>query len=569
MKIAGSVSFFALVLSLAPLNVVDAAQWHREFLSSSGSELRQDVPLKQNTALPISNLPPLDLLDVQDEARSTPLIAGFAGAVLAQISQNAQVVRLEPPQRLALAAFYKAQDGKPLFIEESGQRTPLAIALIERLRAAYEDGLNPADYIHASFTSSLSDEHSRVAYELDLASSILRYAHHAAIGRIDPAQISPLITPKLKAPDAGEVLGRVSSSADPVKELESYHPTHRGYHALRAALNELLRGTPPHDAPISISGTPVKLGMSDPRIPQLRVRFALVSHPDTRSDVLDPVLAEALRGFQEAKGMPSHGTLDLGTIKALNAEQDQRTRQIEDIIANMERWRWLPRQLGDFHVWVNIPEYLVRVIQQEMPLYQGRVVVGKKETPTPIFSSSIQYLVVNPTWTPPPSIVKKELLPLYEKDPVAFAKKGLEVIRSKNGAISFRQPPGERNALGRIKFMFPNDHAVYLHDTPSKSFFAQSRRAYSHGCVRVDQPLKFADTLLTHEKGLDSRRLSAMFGSSERYINLRQTIPVHLVYFTSQIDDHGKVSSFDDIYGFHARLKTLLAKQRLMAAKRS
>jgi len=258
--------------------------------------------------------------------------------------------------------------------------------------------------------------------------------------------------------------------------------------------------------------------------------------------------------FQRANGLPASGALTARTISALSGGDPA---QLEgEIVANMERWRWLPRDLGATRVEVNIPDYQVKVTRNEKVVHRARVIVGKVETQTPIFSDSMEYLVVNPYWNVPPSILRKEMLPAFQKDPGYFTKRGYEVVQ-RGGQMSVRQPPGERNALGQIKFMFPNDHAVYLHDTPSRALFANPRRAYSHGCVRVDKPFALAQALLPSD--WSEERLRKMVGGrNEKTVRLASHIPVHLQYFTIFTDEIGKLEVREDIYGHSRKVRTAL-----------
>jgi len=226
-----------------------------------------------------------------------------------------------------------------------------------------------------------------------------------------------------------------------------------------------------------------------------------------------------------------------------------------DLIANMERWRWLPADLGREHIAVNIPEFRLRILRNEAVIHQTRVIVGKPETPTPVFSGVMEYAIVNPSWNVPPSILKNEFLPRLAADPLYAAKRGYEVIR-RNGQIAIRQPPGERNALGFIKFMFPNQHAVYLHDTPNRSLFSAERRAFSHGCVRVDQPFRLADVVLG--AAWSESRLRGLIGHGERTISLPERLPVHLMYFTTSVDERGVLRSMEDLSGVNRRVRVAL-----------
>ncbi len=246
-------------------------------------------------------------------------------------------------------------------------------------------------------------------------------------------------------------------------------------------------------------------------------------------------------------------------------------QQKSDIIANMERWRWLPLDLGSSYILVNIPEYQLRMVRNGVQVHQTRVIVGKPNTPTPIFSGDMDHLIVNPYWNIPPSIALKEMLPQLQQDPHALERRGFEVVRRgkvvdpasidwTSGVynITIRQLPGERNALGAIKFMFPNDHAVYLHDTPSRGLFNSASRALSHGCVRVAEPFGLAQTVLEPENGYSSHRLRSMVGGAERTFNLKTKLPVHLGYFTSFVDENGQYQSRSDIYGYNRRVKMAL-----------
>ncbi len=226
----------------------------------------------------------------------------------------------------------------------------------------------------------------------------------------------------------------------------------------------------------------------------------------------------------------------------------------------MERWRWLPRDLGADHLEVNIPNYEVRLYHGPALAYTSRVVVGKPDTPTPLFSNKMVYLIVNPSWNVPQSIIKKELMPKLAADPHYLQRLGYDV-EYENGRLHVRQPPGERNALGRIKFMFPNDFAVYLHDTPSRSLFSSTRRAFSHGCVRVDQPFSFAEAVLGPNHGWSQARMKKLIGGKERTVFLPESLPIHLVYFTTAVDETGMLRQSEDIYGYSRKVRSLLGLQ--------
>jgi L,D-transpeptidase YcbB len=239
-------------------------------------------------------------------------------------------------------------------------------------------------------------------------------------------------------------------------------------------------------------------------------------------------------------------------LAEIGANRPTQSRLEGDILANMERWRWLPADMGTRHVWVNVPEFKLRLVQDGRPIHEARVIVGKPETPTPVFSDEMDHAVVNPSWYVPPSIFKNE----FHSDPAYAAARGYDVVYGKNGAVSIRQPPGERNALGFVKFMFPNQHAVYLHDTPNRRLFGAEKRAFSHGCVRLDQPFRFGEFVLGSE--WTEARLKSLIGRGERTIRLAEKIPVHLTYFTVFVDDKGELRQTADLYAFNNKVRVAL-----------
>ncbi len=227
----------------------------------------------------------------------------------------------------------------------------------------------------------------------------------------------------------------------------------------------------------------------------------------------------------------------------------------------MERWRWVPRDLGKTYVMVNIPDYTLRVVRDEKLVWKTKVVVGKPNLPTPLLSAEMKFITVNPTWNVPPSIIQNEYLPALQQDPQAMERIGLKVEQNRDGTVRIWQPPGDRNALGRIRFNFPNKFLVYQHDTPDKHLFAHDKRAYSHGCMRVQDPLKYGEVLLSlalPNENYTAERLQKMFGGSEININFPQNIPVHLTYQTAFVDDDGKLQIRDDVYGRDQRLLAIL-----------
>jgi murein L,D-transpeptidase YcbB/YkuD len=244
---------------------------------------------------------------------------------------------------------------------------------------------------------------------------------------------------------------------------------------------------------------------------------------------------------------------------------------INTIIANMERWRWLPRDLGQTYVMVNIPDYSLAVIDNGRSAFTTRIVVGKPGAQaTPVMSATMQYITVNPTWNVPPSIIRNEYLPALAQDPDALSRIGLKIEHTRNGELRVYQPPGERNALGRIRFNFPNRFLVYQHDTPDKGLFAHATRAYSHGCMRVQFPDRYAEVLLSlsqPQAGYTAERIRSLFGKDERNINLARPIPVHLTYQTAFVDADGHLQTRADVYGRDHAILALMRGEQVVAER--
>ncbi|WP_246519703.1 L,D-transpeptidase family protein [Ancylobacter lacus] len=467
----------------------------------------------------------------------------------------------------AVIAFYAGRADRPVFTA-GGALSPVGTAVMAQLATAAQDGLTPSDYAVATPAAGAAPAALADA-ELRIAAATLLYARHLQTGRFRPGRISDDVDPLLTPPDPAAVLAAVAAGPDARAALAAHAPQYPGYAALKAKLAEL-RGQ--QDGPPTLqvpSGPVLRPNMRDARVPLLRARLGVKGDPADL--VYGAELVDAVKAMQEKLGQTPNGIVGKGLIAALNGTGEQR---INLIISNMERWRWLPHDVAPNYVFVNIPEFLVRIYKDGNVVHQTRVVVGKPENPTPLLSHDMEYLVVNPSWNVPPGIARKEYLPRLAGDPYFLARQGIDVVRNGKvvdpGAVdwsrgtqgySFRQPPGERNALGKIKFMFPNKHSVYLHDTPSRALFAQDRRAFSHGCVRVFEPLKFAEVIFELGMPADTwneARISKLLGGSERYVNLKQRFPVHLAYFNAWVNEAGALVTREDIYGIDAQTQSML-----------
>jgi murein L,D-transpeptidase YcbB/YkuD len=270
-----------------------------------------------------------------------------------------------------------------------------------------------------------------------------------------------------------------------------------------------------------------------------------------------------VKKFQRANELPVTGNLDARTIKELNGPP--RDKQIDTIIVNMERWRWYPRDLGAAHVIVNLPDYTLKVMQNGNQVWTTRIVIGKPNMATPLLSETMKYITINPTWNVPPSIVQNEYLPALAQDPTVLQRMGLRLTYNRDGSVHIFQPPGEANALGRIRFNFPNRFLVYQHDTPDKQLFGNDTRADSHGCMRVQDPAKYAEVLLNiarPDENWTVDRIKRMFGTAEQDIQLPKPIWVHLTYQTAFVDDAGKLQIRRDVYNLDGRLLAAIKSER-------
>lgn len=464
-------------------------------------------------------------------------------------------------ERAAVEVFYRDRDFAPLWTTK-GSLNARGSGAIAFLREVASDGLDPADYPVPDF-AALSDPEARAKADVVLTDSILTFARHARTGRVHFTRVSGAILYQLQYPDPAEVLSRVATSDDVGKTLDSYHPQQPGYKALKAKLAEARTS-------VAVSGETIvrvpegpmlRPGMEDIRVPILRKRLKMTSEPDSLR--YDEEVVEAVQSFQREAGLSPDGLLGPNTLAHLNGGKVKtRSDVIDVIVANMERWRWLPRDLGTAHAMLNIPDYTLKVVDHGRTVWSTRVVVGKPgRMATPLLSETIKSITINPTWNVPPSIIRNEYLPALEQDPGALDRIGLKVVQNRNGTIRVYQPPGAGNALGRIRFNFPNKFLVYQHDTPDKHLFARAKRAYSHGCMRVQNPDEYAEVLLSltqPTEGYTIDRIRRMYGTGERNINLDRPMPVHLTYQTAFVDDTGRLQLRDDVYGRDAQVLALL-----------
>ena len=479
-------------------------------------------------------------------------------------------------------------DGGALLWSAGGRPTPPAVAMVGALTTVDRRGLRPDDYDAAALArlaaAPVLTPADQASFDVALSAAAARVVRALALGRVRPATMHPglrirFADPELDVPAAVAALARDSA---PGRALDALEPPFLHYRLLAAALARYraLATADSAAAPVTV-GTPLRPGGRDAGVPRLRrLLVTLGDLPNTApvgdSLAYDPALADAVRAFQRRQGAEPDGVVGAGTLGQLRRPFDDRVTQIA---LTLERWRWLPRAFSEPPVIVNVPAFRLHAFRsssdREADLLSMDVVVGDAfDSRTPVFSDQLEYLVFSPYWDVPPSIARGEIVPKARRDAGYLERGNYEVVAPDGrvlgqspaavaalaaGRARVRQRPGPANALGRVKFIFPNDHAVYLHDSPAQAVFARARRDASHGCVRVAEPARLAAFLLRDQPAWDSARVAAALqGTAPRQVNLRTRVPVHLVYATAVAREDGRVFFYDDIYGHDRALARAL-----------
>ena len=451
-----------------------------------------------------------------------------------------------------LPCFYDRRGFAPAWVGDASLRRD-ADELLAAIAEAPSDGLNPEDYHLAGLRQGLDQAKSQASpadlaeLDLGLTDAFLRLAADLAHGRVNPELIYSDCAIDVPEVDLPGVLESALAAGTVRRSLADLAPAHPGYRALKQAL-ALYRTK---DWPPVPAGAPLRTGDKNERVAALRARLEASGDlvppdpaaPPGERDLFDAPLQAALRGFQGRQGLEDDGAVGPATLEALNVAAADRMRQIE---INLDRWRWLPRDLGERYVMVNVAGFALQVVEADKPILSMRIVAGKPSTRTPMFTGTMTHIVLNPYWNVPPVILKNEIEPKMKSDPGYAARENLEVLPG--GKV--RQKPGPNNALGKIKFLFPNRFNVYLHDTPAQALFSRSVRTFSHGCIRVEKPLDLAEYLLRDDPAWTREKIGSVLGDGrERWIVVPRPLPVHLVYWTAWVDDAGALQFRKDVYG--------------------
>jgi murein L,D-transpeptidase YcbB/YkuD len=496
-------------------------------------------------------------------------------------------------ERAVVTKFYKERDYQPIWIDGSGV-TDRARQVTTVLAASASEGLEPRNYGIARIAElqSATSAADRAELEALLSLAAVSYAADLASGRVEPAKIDPETYVFPRDVDEAKVLGNLASLPDPVEFLKHYVPDAPEYIRLRSALAEYRRIAKAGGWPTIPDGPTIKPGTKDARVPVLRERLKatgdLAADAPTDADpaFYDKTTEVAMRDFQVRHGLDVDGAVGKQTLEELNVPVE---RRIDQILANMERRRWMPDDPGPRYVFVNLADFQLKVVKENRTLISTRVIVGAPYTRTPVFTGTMSYIEINPYWVVPPSIASKEILAAVKRDPGYLAKQklivfsgwqaGAEVVdpstvswasySPRSFPYKIRQEPGDGNSLGRIAFMMPNKYNIYLHDTPAKSLFDRSSRGFSHGCIRVQNPTRLAEVIFRDieqdPKWTPEAIQAAIDTNRNQIVPLARTIPVHIAYITVFANKDGTVNFRRDVYGRDARLMALLNQGRQIA----
>ena len=507
-------------LTAAPTGASPAGQSAET--SSAPTAPASDSPAATIDATPVKSTDPVSAIEqnvVSDPLASLdPADRAVAEKIRDLLAAKSDAIFPSKSERMPVESFYQNRTLAPLWLER-GVANARAAAVIARLKDADADGLDVSDYRTPNFAGLGPD--ALAGADLKLTQTVLTFARHLQAGRFPYKRVSQNNIQLPQAPpEPAAILAKIVSAADAGKALDEFSPPHEAYQKLKAKLAEM-RAKP----------------------------------AGARPEVGDgPVLEHAT------------GNLDARTVKELNGPI--RDKQIDLVIANMERWRWYPRDLGATNVIVNQPDFTLKVMHNGSQIWTTRIVIGDPSPgkQTPLLSETMKSVTVNPTWNVPPSIMYNEYMPALARDPTVLARMGLNVSYEPDGSLHVSQPPGGANVLGRLRFNFPNRFLVYQHDTNERFMFAREVRAYSHGCMRVQDPAKYAEVLLNIARPSEHwtiEKVKRMFGGGEQDIQLQSAqIWVHLTYQSAFVDDNGKLQVRPDVYNLDSRTLAAIKSER-------
>jgi L,D-transpeptidase YcbB len=497
-----------------------------------------------------------------------------------------------PDYRQQVQALYQAVNYTPVWIRD-GQPTPQALAVIAALEASRQKGLTPDDYDASRWTQRLlglkntpGDAAKITHFDAALTVCAMRYISDLHIGRVNPKHFKLGFDVAQKSYDLPQfLLQKLLPSSNVAQVLHDAEPPYFFYQRTEAALDHyLVLAEKENRVPLPEVQKTLAPGDAYPGAEALAQRLQLLGDLPTGSvnptpGIYGGPMVDGVKHFQGRHGLTPDGQLGKDTLRQLNVPLSSRIQQLDDAL---ERWRWLPVNFSPLPVLVNIPEFVLRVFNPDHSIAMRMdVIVGKAlRHATPVFAQDMKYIVFRPYWNVPLSITRSEIIPALQKDSGYLARKNFEITdqsgsivtsgavsadqlgQLRSGKLLVRQRPGPSNSLGLIKFLFPNEHNVYLHSTPAQQLFAQSRRDFSHGCIRVEDPAALAAWLLRDQSKwtLDAVKAAMQSGPDNQQVNLMPPVPVVIIYLTAVVEEDGEVYFFDDIYGRDRDLNAVLAK---------
>ncbi|MEM1100815.1 MAG: L,D-transpeptidase family protein [Pseudomonadota bacterium] len=502
----------------------------------------------------------------------------FALPAQAQVTAFKQAVAEAAAGDAAIATFYRERGYTPIWTRDADQAR--RVALIEALREAPMHGLPVSDYAPSAVISRMRAARTVAdmgALEVYLTRTFLEYARDVQTGVLTPGEVDDEIKREVPLRDRGALLVEFGASAAPGAFMDALPPATQEYTRLmkqKRVLEELMAGG---GWGATVQARALDIGDRGPAVVALRNRLIAMGHLErTTTETYDLAISQAVRRFQAANGLEEDGVAGAGTLAEINKGVDTRLAQVH---VAMERERWINRPLGDRHIWVNLTDFTAQVRDHGVTTFKTRSVIGARDSDrrSPEFSDEMEHMVINPSWYVPRSIATKEYLPQLKANPNAVGHLEITDVRGRrvnraevdftqftqrNFPFDMRQPPSRSNALGLVKFMFPNKYNIYLHDTPQKSLFAREVRAFSHGCIRLNDPFDFAYALLAAQEADPEGFFQAKLRTGvEAQVDLVEPVPVHLVYRTAFTTPTGELHFRRDVYGRDARIWDALAAQ--------
>ncbi|MBT9383782.1 L,D-transpeptidase family protein [Pseudooceanicola sp. CBS1P-1] len=478
-----------------------------------------------------------------------------------------------------IADYYRSRDFAPVWTGEGPAYDARRSALLEAVRMMPENGLPASLYTVEGLVSQMraaTSGQARGRLDVELSATFIRIARDLQTGILTPHDVVPEILRKVPLRDSSQYLDLVQGN-DPLGYVHSLPPQTAQYAYLMKARYQLQQVVEAGGYGPVVSAGVLKPGNAGAEVGTLRNRLAVLGYDSgSLSTSYDASLISAVKAFQKDAGLTEDGVAGPATLSLVNRTA---TENLEAVIVAMERERWINRPLGERHIWVNLADFSAKIVDDGVTTFRTRAVIGARQEnrQSPEFSDVMEYMSINPSWNVPRSIVVNEYLPQMQQDPSAASQ--LELIDARgqvvprqavdftqytasNFPFDLREPPSERNALGLVKFMFPNPNNIYLHDTPSKYLFAKDMRAYSHGCIRLAQPFDFAYALLARQVSDPQQYFQSKLDTGKQVqVNLKQPIQVHLVYRTAFADGYGRIHYRNDIYNRDARIWQALSAQ--------